>query len=104
MRRGEVWWVNFPAPIGRRPAVLVSRDQAYRVRSAVTVVPITRTIRTIPAEVRLGPGDGIPLKSAANTDTVTTIPKALLVEYLTTLSATKLQALDQALKFSLDLP
>ncbi len=104
MRRGEVWWVNFPAPIGRRPAVLVSRDQAYRVRSAVTVVPITRTIRNIPAEILLGPGDGIRHKSVANADTVTTIPKALLEEYLITLSALKLQALDQALKFSLDLP
>ena len=103
MRRGEVWWVNFPAPIGRRPAVLVSRDQAYRVRSAVTVVPITRTIRNIPAEVLLGPADGIRHKSVANADTVTTIPKGLLVEYLTTLSTPKLQALDQALKFSLDL-
>ena len=26
MKRGEVWWVAFPEPIGRRPAVLVSRD------------------------------------------------------------------------------
>lgn len=104
MRRGEVWWVRFPAPIGRRPAVLVSRNQAYRVRGAVTVVPLTRTVRKIPVEVPLGPEDGIPHQSVANADTIATVPKKLLTEYLATLSSSKLQALEQAIKFALDLP
>jgi hypothetical protein len=43
MRRGEVWWAQLPSPAGRRPVVLLSRDTAYRVRSAVTVAPVTRT-------------------------------------------------------------
>lgn len=104
MKRGEVWWVKFPSPIGRRPAVLLSRNQAYRVRAAVTVVPLTRTIRKIPVEVPLGPEDGIPKKSVANADTIATVPKSLLVEYLTTFSPSKLQMLEQAVKFALDLP
>ena len=104
MRRGEVWWVDFPAPIGWRPAVLVSRNQAYRVRSAATVVPLTRTVRNIPTEVPLGPADGVPKTSAANADNVTTVSKARLREYLATLSAAKLEALERAIKFSLDLP
>ncbi len=103
MKRGEVWWVAFPAPIGRRPAVLVSRNQAYRVRTAVTVVPLSQTIRNIPVEVPLGPADGIPRKSVANADTLTTIPKALLIEYRTMLSPLKIQAIDRAIKFALDL-
>lgn len=103
MRRGEVWWVQFPPPVGRRPAVLISRNEAYRVRSAVTVVPLTQTIRGIPVEVPLGPEDGIPRRSAANADTVTTLPKALLIEHLTTLSPGKLAALDEAIRFALDL-
>lgn len=104
MRRGEIWWVRFPSPIGLRPAVLISRNQAYRVRTAVTVVPLTRAIRRIPVEVVLGPEDGIPQRSVANADTIATVPKTSLVEYLTTLSPAKLQALDQALKFAMDLP
>jgi hypothetical protein len=39
MKRGEVWWVDMPEPAGRRPAVLLSRDAAYRVRAAITVAP-----------------------------------------------------------------
>lgn len=103
MKRGEVWWVRFPAPVGRRPAVLVSRDQAYRVRGAITVVPVTRTIRGIAVEVPLGPAEGIPKSSVANADEITTVPKVLLESYLATLRSTTVEALERAIKFALDL-
>lgn len=103
MKRGEVWWVRFHAPVGRRPAVLVSRDQAYRVRGAVTVIPLTQTVRGIPVEVPLGPTDGIPKPSVANADGIITISKARIEDYLTTLAPSKLQAVDRAIKFALDL-
>ena len=104
MKRGEVWWVNFPRPTGHRPAVLVSRQEAYERRSSMTVVPLTRTIRTIRSHILLGPEDGIPKRSVANADNITTVPNVLAREYLTTLSPEKLAALESAIKFSLDLP
>lgn len=104
MRRGEVWWVQFPEPIGRRPAVLMSRDQAYRVRGAVTVVPLTRTIRNIPVEVPIGPAQGVRQRSVANADDITTVAKRRLLDYVTTLPSATLQALERAIKFALDLP
>jgi mRNA interferase MazF len=104
VKRGEIWWIDFPAPVGRRPAVLVSRNQAYRVRTAITVVPLTRTIRGIASEVLLGPSDGVPKASAANADNIVTIPKASAVEYLATLSSRRMTDLEYAVKFSLDLP
>jgi mRNA interferase MazF len=57
MQRGEVWWAKLPSPIGRRPVVLLSRDEAYAVRNAVTVAEVTSTVRGIPVEVELGPED-----------------------------------------------
>ncbi len=104
MTRGEDWWVDFPPPTGRRPAVLVSRAQAYRARSAIMVVPLTRTIRSIPVEVQLGPSDGVPQDSVANADSIATVPKASLRAYLCTLPRHKLEALEHAIKFALDLP
>jgi mRNA interferase MazF len=104
VKRGEVWWVRFPEPVGRRPAVLISRNQAYRIRGAVTVVPLTRTMRKIPVEVLLGPADGIPQHSVANADNITTLPKARVESYLTTLSPLKVEALERAITFALDLP
>jgi mRNA interferase MazF len=103
MRRGEVWWANVPKPIGRRPVVLLSRNAAYSVRSSVTVAPISRTIREIPVEVRLGPEDGLPKNCAANLDNIFTISKERLDRSLTTLSPDKMSSIDQAIKFALDL-
>jgi mRNA-degrading endonuclease toxin of MazEF toxin-antitoxin module len=104
VKRGEVWWIRFPNPTGRRPGVLVSRNEAYPIRGAVTVVPLTRTVRKLPVEVSLGPADGFPQPCVANADNITTVPKARVEAYLAMLSPLKLAALERAIKFSLDLP
>ena len=86
MRRGEVWWGQLPPPIGRRPVVLLSRDSAYQVRLAVTVAPVTRTIRNIPVEVSLDQSDGLPSRCVVNLDDSATIPKALIKRRIAALS------------------
>ena len=103
MKRGEVWWVEMPAPAGRRPAVLLSRDAAYRVRAAVTVAPVTRTIRDIPVEVLLDPSDGMPTRCVVNLDDITTIPKSFIKQRITSLSQERIQQIDEAIRFALDL-
>ena len=40
MKRGEVWWAELPPPTGRRPVVLLSRDEAYEVRALVIIAPV----------------------------------------------------------------
>ncbi len=103
MKRGEIWWAELPRPAGRRPVILLSRDEAYEVRRLVTVAPITTRVRGIPVEVTLGPKDGMPRECVANLDTVTTIPKDALRERLTVLSRSKVTAVDAALRFALGL-
>jgi mRNA interferase MazF len=103
MRRGEVWWADLSAPAGRRPVVLLSRNEAYAVRQLVTVAPVTTRIRRIPTEVELGRDEGLPRRCVANLDTVTTIPKAVLTERIAALSPQRMVALDRALKFALGL-
>jgi mRNA interferase MazF len=104
MRRGEVWWADLPLPIGRRPVVLLSRDEAYAVRNAVTVAEVTSTIRGIPVEVELGPDDGLPKKCVVNLDTIVTIRKDLLIERIAILRDEKIVQIDAAIKFALSLP
>lgn len=101
MNRGDVWWADLPPPAGRRPVVLVSRDEAYAVRALVVVVPITTRIRGVRAEVPLGPEDGLPRPCVANADTITTIPKSTLRGRTAQLSQEKLRAIEDALRFSL---
>ena len=104
MTRGEIWWVAFEPPIGRQPAVLMSRARAYQARAAITVIPLTRTIRSIPSEVLLEPGDGVPRRSVANADDIITVAKVRIQSYMSTLSTAKLTAVERAITFALDLP
>jgi mRNA interferase MazF len=103
MRRGEVWWAELPAPAGRRPVLLLSRNEAYAVRELVTVAPITSRIRRIPSEVALGRADGLPRRCVVNLDSLTTIPKRVLARRLTALAPEKVGAVDRALRFALGL-
>jgi len=103
MKRGEIWWARMPLPAGRRPVVLASRDSSYSVRTSVTVVEVSRTVRSIPTEVPLGRRDGLPGKCAANADNLVTIPKTWLETRIGSLPADKMQGLDAALRFALGL-
>lgn len=103
MKRGEVWWASLPAPAGRRPVLLLSRNEAYLVRSLVTVAPISTRIRNIPVEVVLDPEDGLLKRCAANLDSLVTIPKASLQQRITSLSEEKISAAGDAIRFALDL-
>ena len=103
MKRGEVWWADLEPPAGRRPVVLVSRDEAYAVRALVTVAPVTTRVRGIPVEVELRPEDGLPRRCVANLDSLVTIPKQQLRQHITTLQSPKIQALDAAIRFALGL-
>ena len=97
MNRGEVWWVEHP-DAGRRPACVLTRQAAIPVLNAVLVAPATRTVRDIPTEVRLTPGDGMPADCALSFDNLTSVPKALLTERIARLSDAKLAELCEALR------
>jgi mRNA interferase MazF len=100
MRRGEVWWAHVDK---RRPVVLVSRAEAYTVRTLVTIAPVTTTLRGYAVEVKLGRREGLGKPCVVNCDSLLTIPKAALESRIGALSAAKLVQLDDALRFALDL-
>lgn len=101
MRRGEVWWAELPTPAGRRPVLLLSRNEAYSVRRLLTVAPLTTRIRNIPVEVRLDEGDGLPRECVVNLDSLVTIPRSRLTRPLTSLRPQKMHEVDEAIRFAL---
>ena len=103
MRRGEVWSADLPAPAGQRPVLLLSREEAYRVRALITVAPVTTRVRDIPAEVPLGREDGLPKNCVVNLDTIVTIARTSLRDRITALRPEKLLAVEDAIHFSLGL-
>ena len=101
-RRGEMWWCE-PPEIGRRPVVVLSRDTAIpRLRRAL-VAPCTTTIRGLPSEVVLEPGeDPIGRRSAVNLDSVESVSVAVLVERIGVLSGARMRELCAALAVATD--
>ncbi len=94
MKRGEIWWAELEPPAGRRPVVLLSRDEAYAVRSLVVIAPLTTRVRGIPTEVSLAVEDGMPQSCVANLDVITTVPKDCLRSRLVMLSPKKLMEIE----------
>jgi len=104
VRRGEIWWAQLPVPIGKRPVLILSRDEACQVRTHVTVAELTTTIYHIPVEVPLSRQDGVPRQCVVNLDTLTTIAKSHLTERVCELTDEKIRQVHRAIKFALALP
>lgn len=100
--RGELWWCEVPE-VGRRPVVVLSRDAAVpRLRRAL-VAPCTTTIRALPSEVVLEPGDDpVPQRSAVNLDSVESVSLAVLVERLGRLADARMREICAALAVAVD--
>jgi mRNA interferase MazF len=100
--RGELWWCELPE-IGRRPVVVLSRDAAIpRLRRAL-IAPCTTTIRSLPSEVVLEPGDDpVPQRSAVNLDSVESVSLAVLVERLGRLGDARMREICAALAIAVD--
>ena len=100
-RRGEVWWGELEG-VGRRPFLVMSRTAAIPVLHSVLAAPLTRTVRSIPSELRLGPDDGMPTECAASFDNLRVVPKAYLVERQCTLEPLRMMEACQAVRAAVD--
>jgi mRNA interferase MazF len=100
-RRGEVWWGEIKGA-GRRPFLVMTRSAAIPVLHSVLAAPITRTVRSIPTEVRLGVDDGMPSDCAASFDNLRVVPKAHLVDRVCSLDSIRMVEACRALRAAVD--
>jgi mRNA interferase MazF len=101
MKQYEVWWASLPAPAGRRPVLLISRNDAYSYLNKFVAVEITSTIRHIAVEVPLGRGEGLLTKCVANCDNLRTVLRSSLTERIGQLSPRRYAELKRALGHAL---
>jgi mRNA interferase MazF len=82
---------------------VLSRDAAIpRLRRAL-VAPCTTTIRALPSEVVLEPGnDPVPRRSAVNLDSVESVSLGVLVERLGRLADARMREICAALAVAVD--
>jgi mRNA interferase MazF len=77
-RQGEIWWAE--AEDKRRPVLVVTRSEAVPVLTGVVVAPVTRSIRDIPTEIRLGGAEGLAVECVASFDNLQRIRRSALAE------------------------
>ena len=77
-RQGEIWWAETDDK--RRPVLVVTRSEAVEVLAGIVVAPVTRTIREIPTEIRLGQDDGLSIECVASFDNLQRVRRSALVE------------------------
>jgi mRNA interferase MazF len=82
MKQYEIWWAALPAPAGRRPVLLLSRDGAYSYLNKFLAVEISSTVRHISVEVPLGQKEGLPRVCVANCDNIRTVSRSALVKQI----------------------
>jgi mRNA interferase MazF len=104
VRQYEIRWAKLPAPIGRRPVLLLTRSSAYPYLNKVIVAEVTSTIRRIPQELSLGRQEGLSRASVVNMDNVHVVAKALLGERIGVLMTSRERELKRALGYALDWP
>ena len=102
--RNDIYWADLGPPAGRRPVCVLTRDAATSVLNSVTCAPITRTIRGIRSEIKLGPQHGLPEACVISCDNVITVPNnALDDEPVGHLDELTRAALDRAIRYALDI-
>jgi mRNA interferase MazF len=68
----------------------------------IVAAPVTRTVRHLPTELKLGPDDGMPADCAASFDNLRVVAKACLMEPICALTYVRLAEACTALRAALD--
>ena len=99
MNRGDVWDADVAG--GRRPVVVLTRDEAIPLLRRVTVAPITSRIRGLPSEVRVGQAEGLDHDSVVSCDNILTLPQERLDRRRGALGPDAVRDLDAAIVIAL---
>lgn len=106
MKRGELYRVIHPSardPRKHRVFVVVSRQVLIESRfSTVMCAPLYSIHDGLSTQVLVGVEEGLKHDSSIHCDELVSLPKAVLTNYVGTLSAAKVALLNQALRIALD--
>jgi mRNA interferase MazF len=94
--RGEIFWCDLP-DAGRRPVLVLTRDEAIPVLTKIMVAFVTRSIRGIPTEVRLDEEDGMPEECVVSLDNLRLVSPGLLTEPIASIRGKRMHEVCRAL-------
>lgn len=107
MKRGDLYRVHKPSsrdPRRSRVFVVVSRQVLIDSRfSTVICAPIYTRYDMLSTQVLIGVEEGLKRDSSIHCDELVSLPKSILINFVGSLSDSKVLELNQALKLALDL-
>ncbi len=98
-QQGEIWWAE--SEDKRRPVLVVTRSEAIAVLAGIVVAPVTRTIRGIPSEVRLGTDENLEVECVASFDNLQRVLRSSLTSRIGNLGQ-RSNELCRAMKAAID--
>jgi len=108
VKRGELYRVAHPSakdPRKYRVFVIVSRQIVIDSRlSTVVCAPIYSSHDGLSTQVLVGTDEGLKRDSSIHCDELISLRKTVLTNYVGSLSLSKIDVLNQALRLALDLP
>jgi mRNA interferase MazF len=101
LKQFEIWWANLPPPAGKRPVLLLSRNDAYSYLNKFIVAEIKTTIRSIPVEVRVGRREGLRATCVVNLDNIRMVSRPWLDSRAGALGPSRQTEVKRALGYAL---
>ena len=103
MNRGDVWLIDLGGRIGRRPVVVLTRQNVLQYVSNVTVAEVTTKGKGYPTEIDIDQKANLPKSSFIQADNLHTVPKQKLAKYLGALDTETMREVSRKVILALQL-
>jgi mRNA interferase MazF len=103
MNRGDVWSIDLGGRIGRRPVVVLTRQNVLQYVNKVTVAEITTKGKGYPTEIDIDQKANLAKSSFVQADNVHTVPKQRLDKYVGTLDTETMREVSRKVILALEL-
>lgn len=103
MNRGDVWQIDLGGRIGRRPVLVLTRQNVLAFVNKVTVAEITTRGKGYPTEIDIDQKANLRKPSFVQADNLHTVPKDRLEKYIGTLDPETLREVSRKIVLALEL-
>jgi mRNA interferase MazF len=103
MNRGDIWMIDVGGKAGKRPAIILTRQNVLGFLNKATVAEVTTEGKGYPTEVFVGQKANLSKPSFVQTDNIHTVAKVKLVKYLGTLDSETMKDISRKVILALGL-
>jgi mRNA-degrading endonuclease toxin of MazEF toxin-antitoxin module len=103
MNRGDIWQIDLGGGIGKRPVVILTRQNVLEYLNKVAVAEVTSKGKGYPTEVFVDQKAHLPKPSFVQANNLHTVPKARLEKYLGTLDPDTMLEVSRKIVLALEL-